>query len=97
MKKMITLFALTLLVLFLSSQSVFAQQLSEAEIKKKIIQQSIAEYPGVCPCPYSLNRRGNPCANFSAYVKLGGYTPICYETDITPEMIEEHLKKNGKN
>ena len=69
--------------------------LSEEQIKKQIIQQSIASYSGSCPCPYSVARNGSSCGRRSAYLKPGGYDPICYPSDINPAMIQDYKRKNG--
>jgi hypothetical protein len=64
-----------------------AAELSDDQIRKTLIQQSIAAYPGNCPCPYNVDRAGRQCGRRSAYSKQGGYSPLCYPTDVTPEMI----------
>lgn len=56
---------------------------SDAQIKQQIIRQSIAAYPGPCPCPYSVMRNGRSCGGRSAYSRPGGYAPICYPADIS--------------
>lgn len=65
---------------------------SDAEIKQAIIQDSIANYPGPCACPYNVDRRGHSCGRRSAYSKPGGYAPICYEQDVTPEMVRRYRR-----
>jgi len=55
---------------------------SDAQVKLQIIRQSLAAYPGPCPCPYSLMRNGRSCGGRSAYSRPGGYAPICYPADI---------------
>ena len=64
------------------------QQQSDADIKKAIIADSISRYSGNCPCPYNTARNGSRCGKRSAYSKPGGASPICYETDVTPEMVK---------
>ncbi len=61
---------------------------SEAQVKQQIIRQSIAAYPGPCPCPYSVMRNGRSCGGRSAYSRPGGYAPICYPGDVTQAQIE---------
>lgn len=56
---------------------------SDAQVKQQIIRQSIAAYPGPCPCPYSVMRNGRSCGGRSAYSRPGGYAPICYPADIS--------------
>jgi len=55
---------------------------SDAQVKQQIIRQSIAAYPGPCPCPYSVMRNGRSCGGRSAYSRPGGAAPICYPADI---------------
>ncbi|MFL2663144.1 MAG: thermonuclease family protein [Alphaproteobacteria bacterium] len=49
---------------------------------EQMIQESIAQYPGKCPCPYSIMSNGKKCGKRSAYSKPGGYEPLCYISDI---------------
>jgi hypothetical protein len=56
---------------------------SDAQVKQQIIRQSIASYPGPCPCPYSVMRNGRSCGGRSAYSRPGGYAPICYPADVS--------------
>ena len=56
-----------------------------------MISESIANYPGKCPCPYSMMNNGNECGKRSAYSKPGGYKPLCYVSDITSD---EDVKLN---
>ncbi len=73
--------------------SCFAKgDLTDIQIKQQIIQQSIASYPGTCPCPYSTARNGSSCGARSAYSKPGGYEPICYPRDVTQSMVEQYRR-----
>ena len=58
---------------------------SEAKSPEEMIKESIANYPGKCPCPYSIMSNGQECGKRSAYSKPGGYEPLCYVSDITTE------------
>lgn len=58
-----------------------------AEIARLIIARSIASYSGNCPCPYNYDRAGRLCGKRSAHSRPGGASPICFEADVTPEMI----------
>ncbi len=51
---------------------------SEAQIKQRLIRESIASYSGSCPCPYNTDRAGRRCGARSAYSRPGGAAPICY-------------------
>lgn len=64
-------------------------KLSVEEVKQRIIQESIDSYPGNCPCPYNTARNGSSCGRRSAYSRGGGYSPLCYPDDVTPQMIED--------
>lgn len=61
--------------------------LSDAAITNLLIERSIADYPGPCACPYQSARNGSSCGKRAAYVRPGGYAPLCYAKDVTPEMI----------
>jgi hypothetical protein len=62
---------------------------SDAQIKQRIIRESIAAYPGPCPCPYNVDRAGRSCGRRSAYSRPGGYAPICYPNDVSRAQVEE--------
>lgn len=70
-----------------SSQSVEA-------IKQKIIQQSIENYPGNCPCPYNTASNGSRCGKRSAYNRAGGYAPLCYPEDVSDRMVKEYIGRS---
>ena len=77
------------------SFTALAQDINNTEIIQNIIQNSIASYPGNCPCPYSITASGSKCGKRSAYSKPGGYAPICYSEDVTPAMISSYKHKHG--
>ncbi|HYJ29379.1 MAG TPA: hypothetical protein VEW25_03460 [Allosphingosinicella sp.] len=60
---------------------------TDAQLRQRIIRESIASYPGSCPCPYNTDRAGRRCGARSAYSRPGGYAPICYPADVTPAMV----------
>ncbi|MDR3177655.1 MAG: hypothetical protein LBT96_01600 [Campylobacteraceae bacterium] len=67
---------------------------TDSEIKQEMITKSKASYPGNCPCPYNTMKNGRSCGKTSAWSRAGGYSPLCYESDITPEMLESYKKRN---
>lgn len=67
---------------------------STSKIKQAIIKESISGYPGNCPCPYNTARNGSKCGKRSAWSRDGGYSPICYEKEVTSQMIESWKKRN---
>jgi hypothetical protein len=56
---------------------------SVAAVKQQIIDASIAEYPGNCPCPYNSASNGSRCGKRSAWNRAGGYAPKCFPSDVT--------------
>jgi hypothetical protein len=72
-----------------------AQPLTDAGVRAAIIRQSLAAYPGPCPCPYNVMRNGRRCGSRSAYSRPGGYSPTCFESDITPAMIDRYRAGRG--
>jgi len=69
--------------------------LSVAQVKQKIIAESIAAYPGRCPCPYNAARNGSACGGRSAWSRQGGYAPLCYEREISAEMVSRWRQERG--
>jgi endonuclease YncB( thermonuclease family) len=79
-----------LFYLLLSIVIVFYCNQTFSKTPEQIIQDSISQYPGKCPCPYSIMSNGKKCGKRSAYSKPGGYEPLCYVSDI-------FNKKNSRN
>lgn len=77
-----------LAVLCLVSVTAYAQ--SNDDIKQKIINLSIRNYSGNCPCPYNMDSAGRKCGKRSAYSRPGGASPICYDSDVTAGMIKKY-------
>lgn len=71
------------------------EPLTTEQIKKEIIRESIASYPGNCPCPYNSARNGSNCGRRSAYSKPGGYAPLCYAKDVTDQMVEKYRQRHN--
>jgi hypothetical protein len=87
-----TLFALALLVF-----SIQVCALSDDEVRDIIVKQSQQSYSGNCLCPENRDRAGRRCGRRSAYSRPGGAAPLCYRTDVTPEMIEKYKKQHEKS
>ncbi|HEY2033076.1 MAG TPA: hypothetical protein VGH02_05270 [Rhizomicrobium sp.] len=83
-------------VLFLFIAATTAATASDAQIRQAVIRESLASYPGNCPCPYNVDRAGRSCGRRSAYSRPGGYAPICYESDVTPQMIDDYRARHGQ-
>jgi hypothetical protein len=69
-------------------------QLSDEQVKQEVIRESIESYPGNCPCPENRASNGSRCGKRSAWSKAGGYAPICYENEVSKEMIEAWRNRN---
>jgi len=80
--------------LFLLTSAVQAA-VTDAQVKQAIIQASLADYPGSCPCPYNHDRRGHLCGRRSAYSRPGGYAPMCYDSQVTAAMIAAYRRVHG--
>lgn len=61
--------------------------------RKAIIRQSIASYPGNCPCPYNKDRAGRRCGKRSAWSRPGGYSPICYDSDVSDARLKTYIAR----
>ena len=90
-----TMFLVIALITLGASVAGFTAELSDDQVKAEIIKQSIATYPGRCPCPYNLDSSGRQCGGRSAWSKPGGAAPLCYPADITPDMVEDWRAKRS--
>lgn len=63
-------------------------QLSDEQVRRILIERSIASYSGSCPCPYNRARNGSRCGKRSAYSRPGGASPLCYPQDISEDMVQ---------
>ena len=72
-------------------------QISDADVKAKIITESIASYKAggrPCACPYDLARNGSSCGGRSAYSRPGGAAPMCYAAEVTPGMVLDWRRRH---
>jgi hypothetical protein len=68
---------------------------TDEEIRQRLIEESIASYPGSCPCPYSTARDGSRCGKRSAYSRPGGLAPLCFPDDISTNMVAQYRKTHN--
>jgi hypothetical protein len=71
-----------------------ADGLSDRQIRERMIEESISSYPGNCPCPYNLDRAGRRCGARSAYSRAGGYSPLCFASDISDGRVNEYRARH---
>lgn len=83
-------FAAIVLLLTLGLSVTGSQEKTDDEIRQELIRQSIASYPGNCPCPYNRDRAGRRCGGRSAYSRPGGAAPLCYESDVPQAMVDAY-------
>ena len=76
-----------------SSKETDNRGISDKQIKSIFISESIKSYPGSCPCPYFSDRAGRRCGGRSAWSRPGGYSVLCYESDISDEMTKNIRNK----
>ena len=93
MKRLIGLLAVGL---FLSVGATAEKEKTDKEIRQELIRQSIASYSGSCPCPYNTDRGGRRCGKRSAYSRPGGASPLCYERDLSKEMVDAYRERQKK-
>lgn len=67
----------------------------DAETKLRIVRESQQTYRGSCPCPENFDRGGRRCGKRSAYSKPGGASPLCYISDVTPEMLKKYKERDA--
>lgn len=72
-----------------------AKRPSDPEIRKRMIEESIADHDGPCACPYQRARNGSLCGKRSAYNRRGGYEPLCYASDVSDEMVAAYRAAHG--
>jgi len=80
------------LAFFLSSP---AQAETDAQVRQRIINQSISSYSGKCPCPFNTMSNGRACGGRSAYSRAGGAQVLCYEQDVSDAAVAAYRKRHG--
>jgi hypothetical protein len=81
------------------STQTFNCQIPVPTLKEQMIQESVAKYPGNCPCPYHRDAKGRRCGKRSAWDRAGGYAPLCFPEDVSADMVREFcevLKMRGQ-
>lgn len=81
---------ITAMIIALLALPAIARPMSDTEVRQALIRQSLSGYPGPCPCPYNTMRNGRACGGRSAYSRPGGYSPLCYDSDVSPAMIDSY-------
>ena len=71
---------------------VASQAISDNTIIAILRERSLRTYSGSCPCPQSIDRAGRRCGKRSAYLRSAGAAHLCYDSDVTPAMVEEYRR-----
>lgn len=79
----------------LMATAVEAKPMTDAAVKKEIIRQSVASYPGNCACPYNTMSNGRSCGGRSAHSRGGGYAPKYYPSDVSAAEVKAYRSANG--
>ena len=78
-----------------ATQPVKQSALAPADPDKAIVRQLISTsrmaFAGSCACPYDEDKSGR-CGDRSAYSRGARNKPLCFATDVTPEMISRQRK-----
>ncbi len=89
----VAVLAVTLSVGDAGAQARDHRQLTDAQIRELIIQQSTEKYVGECACPYSLTADGRHCGERSAYTRQGGSSLLCYARDVSDAMVRRYRNR----
>ena len=76
------------------------QSISFTKIAGMLVDRSVSRYlshVGSCPCPYNTASNGSSCGERSAYSRPGGESPICYEDDVTPQMVIDYARLHTRH
>lgn len=87
---------LVVLVVSTLGSAVAAEPLTDAQIRDRVIAESIGAYPGNCPCPYNLASNGSRCGKRSAWSRAGGYAPICYPNEVSDEQVRRYRETHQR-
>lgn len=96
MERAVLVRIVALLLFTLAPHPSIAQRASDDDLKKQMIQESIAGYRGACPCPDFRKSNGSRCGGSSAYSRAGGKSVLCYPSDITPAMVDAYRRQRGR-
>ena len=69
---------------------------SDEDIRRLVVEDSLARFQGYCPCPYSYDR-GQQCADKSVYSQSPG-RPVdlyCYPHDVPYWEIVNYRRRTG--
>ncbi len=73
-----------------------AEAQRDDEIRRILVDDSLARFSGYCPCPYSYDR-GQQCGDKSAYSRRTVLPPdlYCYPKDVSWWDVEVYRQRTG--
>lgn len=75
--KFVTISVFAVVFVFASDISIAkSNALSDDQVRQRIIDDSVASYPGTCACPFNTARNGSSCGGRSAWSKAVGIHPF---------------------
>lgn len=84
-----------LLIIGSAASPAETQPVTDDEIRDRLIKQSIRSYPGNCPCPYNSASNGSRSGKRSAYSRAGGYSPLCFPSDVSDAKVRQYREQHG--
>lgn len=66
----------------------------DEDIRRLIVEDSLARFSGYCPCPYSYDR-GEQCAEKSVYSRRLDPTLYCYPSDVHWRDVQAYRERMG--
>lgn len=93
--KLATISVLAAAFVFVSDMAIAkSNQLTDDQVKQRIIDDSIASYP-VPALAHSIRHGTEAHAAAAApRSKAGGYSPVCYKKEVTKDMVKEWRQQN---
>ena len=90
--------AFACLALCLTAAAPAAPRLTDAQIRQRMIEQSIARYPGPGPCPYSVMRNGRTAGQMSRYSRPWSttYRLKCFPADISDAEVRDWRRAHSE-
>jgi len=77
-------------MLLAASNALGGDTLTDAEVRARLVAESIRGYPGNCPCPEYRDAAGRRCGARSAHSRAGGRAVLCYPEDVTDEALRRY-------
>jgi hypothetical protein len=74
--------------------SALAGDMSDGQVRERIVEESVAAHAGSCACPDDYDAIGHACGSRSAQVKAGGDKVVCYPHEISDQQVREYRARH---